>query len=88
MTGVGEVKARLIRIGNSRGVRLPKAVIAQVGLADEVDIDVHDGAVVIRPARRAREGWAEAARRIVAHREDQSLDGYQSTRFDREEWTW
>ncbi len=51
--------AKLIRIGNSRGVRLPKALIEQVGLTEEVEIIVRDGELVIRPAAakpRARGG--------------------------------
>jgi antitoxin MazE len=43
-----KTKARLVRIGNSRGVRLPKPLIEQAGLSDEVELDVRDGAIVIR----------------------------------------
>ena len=41
------MKTRLVRIGNSRGVRLPKAIIAQAGLTEEVELDVRDGTVII-----------------------------------------
>ena len=57
------MKGRLVRIGNSRGVRLPKPVIEEAGLTDEVEVRVRDGAVVIRPIAQARSGWAEAAQR-------------------------
>ena len=82
------MKARLIRIGNSRGVRLPKPVIEEAGLADEVEVEVESGAVVIRAAVRPRTGWAEAARRVRAHGDDRLLDPPTPTRFDREEWRW
>ena len=82
------MKARLVRIGNSRGVRLPKAVIDQVGLSDEVDLEVGNGAVIIRPARAIRQGWAEACKEMVARGEGALLDLPTSTRFDREEWEW
>ena len=51
----------LIQIGNSRGVRLPKAIIEAAGLSDNLDLEVRDGAVVIRAARSVRSNWAQAA---------------------------
>lgn len=56
------MRATLVRIGNSQGIRLPKAVIEQARLQEDLDLEVIDGAVVIRAARKTRGGWAEAAR--------------------------
>ena len=44
------MKTRSVRIGNSRGVRLPKAIIAQPGLTEEMELGVRDGAVIIARA--------------------------------------
>jgi antitoxin MazE len=52
----------LVKIGNSQGVRLPRAVIEQAGLERDLDLEVVDGAVIIRSAKHVRAGWAEAAR--------------------------
>ena len=82
-----KAKARLVRIGNSRGVRLPKPLIEQAGLDDEVELDVRDGAIVIRPLNGPRAGWAEAAA-ALAEAESGLLDAPTSTQFDREEWVW
>jgi antitoxin MazE len=82
------MKTRLIRIGNSRGVRLPKAVIAQAGLTEEVELGVRDGAVVIARATSARSGWADAARQMRQRDEDRLLDAPTPTRFDKKEWQW
>jgi antitoxin MazE len=82
------MKARLVRIGNSRGVRLPKPVIEEAGLGEDVDIQVRNGAVVITPAARPRSGWANAARRARERGGDRLLDETTSTRFDDEEWRW
>ncbi|MEW5818112.1 MAG: AbrB/MazE/SpoVT family DNA-binding domain-containing protein [Spirochaetota bacterium] len=82
------MKAKLIPIGNSRGVRLPKPLIKEVGLDDEVDIHVRDGAIVITPFEKPRFGWEEAAKRLHNQKEDQLLDHYTSTHFDETEWTW
>ena len=82
------MKTRLVRIGNSRGVRLPKAIIAQAGLTEEVELGVRDGAIVIARATSARSGWADAARQMRQRDEDQLLDAPTPTRFDEKEWQW
>jgi len=48
------MKARLVKIGNSRGIRLPKPVIEEAGLSEEVEVRVRGGAVVISAASRPR----------------------------------
>lgn len=82
------MKARLVRIGNSRGVRLPKPLIIQAGLTDEVDLRVQDGTIVIESANRPRAGWAEAAKAARQHDEDSLLDPPTPTHFDGQEWEW
>jgi len=82
------MKARIVRIGNSRGVRLPKPLIAEAGLSEEVEIRARNGAIVISPAARPRAGWGEAARRMRERDEDRLLDPPIGTRFDDEEWKW
>ena len=82
------MKTRLIQIGNSRGVRLPKAIIEQAGLGDEVELKVQEGSILISRSARLREGWAEAAASLAERGEDVLLDPATSTRFDDEEWEW
>jgi len=82
------VKAKIVRIGNSRGIRFPKPLLEQVGLVDEVDLEVRDGEIVISPSEPARAGWGEAAALLAARQEDELLDAPTATRFDVEEWTW
>lgn len=82
------MKAKLVRIGNSRGVRLPKALIEEAQLTDEVNLRVQDGALVITGATPVRSGWARAAQRMGARGEDALLDTPTPTRFDATEWTW
>ena len=82
------MKARLVQIGNSRGVRLPKPLIEEIGLTDEVELRVREGAIVILPARAPREGWAEAAQLLHGRGEGGLLDAPTPTRFDEESWEW
>ena len=59
------------RIGNSRGVIIPKPLLKEAGLEEEAEILVEDGAIVLRkPRRNPREGWAEASRRIAEAGDD------------------
>lgn len=54
------------KMGNSQGVLIPKPILAQVGLEGTADLQVRDGVIEIRPARRnPREGWAADARRVA-----------------------
>ena len=55
------MRTRIIRIGNSQGIRIPKKLLAQSGLGPEVELDVQDQQIVIRGTRHPREGWAESA---------------------------
>jgi len=82
------LKARLVRIGNSRGIRLPKPLIEQVGLHDEIELRVHEGALVITPTEKPRKGWAQAARLLRERNDDRLLDDPTSTRFDDKDWKW
>ena len=79
------MRAKLVKVGNSRGLRLAKPLLRQAGLGDEVDIQVAPGVFTIRPVARPRAGWAEAA---AAALPDGLLDVPSATRFDDEEWQW
>jgi len=82
------MKARLVRIGNSRGVRLPKVAITEAGLTDEVELRVKPGSITICSSSSPRAGWAEAARKMVERGEADKLDPDTATEFDHKEWKW
>lgn len=82
------MRARLVQIGNSRGVRLPKPLLQEAGLTDEVEIRVRKGAIVIERVGHPRAGWEEAARQLRERHDDRLLDGPVGTKFDDEEWQW
>jgi antitoxin MazE len=77
------MRTKLIRIGNSQGVRLPRTVIEQAGLGRDLDLEVEEGTVVIRAAREKRRGWAEAAKACHAAGDD-DLDSWDTTVGDFE----
>ena len=81
------MKTKLVRIGNSRGIRLPKLLIEQAGLEDDVQLELQGGTVVIRPLATTRAGWAAAAAALAATGSG-LLDPVVATDFDRDEWAW
>jgi antitoxin MazE len=81
-------RTRIVRIGNSRGIRIPKTLLDEAALPEEVELHAEPGRLVVQAAHRARSGWAEAAKRMHARGDDQLLDEPTATRFDREEWKW
>jgi len=83
------MKTTLIAIGNSRGIRIPKPLIEQCGLADEVELDVRDNSIVIHSPRKPREGWSKAFTQMARLKDDRLLDRESSpSRWDSEEWEW
>ena len=82
------MKTKLIRIGNSRGIRLPKPMIQQASLGDDIELKVHNDSIIISSGQHPRSGWAAAARQAAGRGEDALLDPVTSTRFDDEEWEW
>jgi antitoxin MazE len=81
---------RLVRIGNSHGIRIPKPLIEQAGLKGKVELTLQDNALVIRPAVKPRAGWASAFREMANRGEDVLLDDVvpQATSWDEDEWQW
>ena len=62
------------RIGNSKGMIIPTAMLQQAGLALEADVSVEDGALVVRaPAKSVRSGWAQASAELARHEDDALL---------------
>ena len=83
------MKSSIVRIGNSKGVRIPKLLLDQTGLNGEVEIRAEKNTLVIGPARKPREGWAAAFREMAQRGEDRLLDTTPSlTQWDQDEWEW
>ena len=80
------MKTELIRIGNSRGVRIPKPLIEQCGFGEEVELRVQDECLIISPKRLPRENWEEQFRRAGSPKNDLLDTGVNA--FDRSEWRW
>lgn len=84
------MKARVVRIGNSRGIRIPKSVIAQCQLHGAVDLIVQQGQLVVRSAAKAQAGWNQAFEQMHRRGDDQLMDrdAPSTSQWDRKDWTW
>jgi antitoxin MazE len=84
------MKARMVKIGNSRGIRIPKPLIEQTGITNEVEIKVSGNTLVISPSSPPRTGWSDAFRLMSESGDDTFLDpgSTQASDWDREEWEW
>jgi antitoxin MazE len=84
------MKARIVRIGNSQGIRIPKPLLEQSGLGEEVELEVQPRCIIIRAAAQPRAGWEAAFRAMAEHGDDALLDPESGTltQWDEEEWEW
>ncbi len=81
--------ARVVKIGNSQGIRIPKPLLRQLGIEDEVELRVENGQLCIRPKSQVRAGWAEQFDAMAERGDDRLIGGdWPAPRFDEEEWEW
>ena len=81
------MKAQIIRIGNSQGVRIPKTLIEDGKLSGEVELELHEDGILIRSLQKPRANW-EAAFKTISDGEDDQTIGETRTSFEQKEWQW
>ena len=84
------MRARVIKIGNSQGLRIPKPVLEQTGITDDVEIEVEKNQIIIRPVKHSRKGWDKAFEMMREKGDDALLidDIEVADSWDEEEWQW
>jgi antitoxin MazE len=84
------MKARIVKIGNSQGIRIPKLLLERSNLAEEVELEAEDNRIIIRSARQPRQDWEIAFRAMAARGDDELLDKDlpAQTQWDEDEWQW
>jgi antitoxin MazE len=83
------IKTRIVKIGNSQGIRIPRLLLEQSRLGEDVELAVEEDRIVIRSAPEPRGGWEEAFRAMREHDEDELLDNeVAATTWDEDEWEW
>jgi antitoxin MazE len=83
------IKTRIIRIGNSQGIRIPKLLLDQTNLGNEVELELQENRIVIRSSKSSRHGWEEQFKTMANQGDDQLLDEtVQLSSWDEEDWEW
>jgi antitoxin MazE len=82
------VRTRIVKIGNSQGIRIPKLLLEQSGIHTDVEIEVQGDHLMIRPASCLRNGWDEAFSTMAEQQDDGLLDDVNVSEWDEVEWEW
>ena len=83
------MKAKVIKIGNSKGIRIPKPMLQECGLGEEVELVVKEEKIIIYPINKVRGGWEEAYKNMAEIGDDDLIDQANiQTAWDEYEWEW
>ncbi len=82
------IRSKLVKVGNSRGIRIPRTILEQAGLTDDVEMKVEGNQLIIQAAYHPRQGWEERFASMAEQGDDQLLDETTTSQWDEEEWTW
>lgn len=83
------MRAEIIRIGNSKGLRIPKAFLKQCGMKSTVDLRVEDHSLIVTPYEEVRAGWEKCFQLMAENKDDTLLDVSSLTNsWDEDEWQW
>jgi antitoxin MazE len=85
------MKTKLIRIGNSQGVRIPKPVIKEIGLSGEIEMILKDNQIILRSSEETRKDWGHAFEKMAQKNDDELLDKEEveyPSKWDEIKWTW
>lgn len=82
------IRTRIVKVGNSQGIRIPKPLLEQSGIDTEVEIEVNDDRLIIRAVGRSRVGWDQAFAAMAERKDDVLLDDALATTWDSVEWEW
>ena len=82
------MRAHIVKIGNSQGIRIPKPLLDQTGILDDVELEVDKTQIIIRPISNPRPGWDNAFKEMAENDHDNMIAENISNSWDEEEWQW
>ena len=84
------MRVRVVKIGNSQGIRIPKTLLEQTGIMDDVELDIEKDKIVIRPVLNPRADWDKAFETMSDSGDDVLVNGNENIMhsWDEEEWQW
>lgn len=63
----------IIKIGNSKGIRLPKKIIEKYKFTDKLELELKENSLVLKPVKTVRHGWDKAFKEMAENGEDELL---------------
>lgn len=77
----------VIKIGNSKGLRLSKDILSRYNIKDKVELILEKGYIILKPKTQPRKGWEKAFKEMHENQDDHLLmnDVFEDENFD--EWT-
>lgn len=82
------MKAQIIQIGNSQGIRIPKMMLEETGFSGEVDLQITDEGILIRNIKKPRGDWDAIFKKMAETDDDLPVEKEAAPDFDRKEWQW
>jgi antitoxin MazE len=85
------MKIKVVKIGNSKGIRIPKSIIQKSGLKNEAELKVIDEQIIIKPIKANRESWNAAFKKMAKNKDDVLMDkkvSFSQSTWDNKEWEW
>ena len=83
------LKTRIIKIGNSQGIRIPKPLLEQSGLKNEVELEVEQNRIVIQSVSHPRQDWEQAFATMAQQGDDTLVDPKENaSSWDESQWQW
>ncbi|MFN8576329.1 MAG: AbrB/MazE/SpoVT family DNA-binding domain-containing protein [Candidatus Sericytochromatia bacterium] len=77
---------KLIKVGNSKGIRIPSSILKECQITDQLEMEVKNNTIIIKPLNKARQGWEEAFRLMSERKEDKLLIDNIDEEMDNWEW--
>ena len=78
----------VVQIGNSKGIRIPKAILKQCQIEDQVDLEVEGGRIILEARKKIpRKGWDKAFR-VMAENQDDTLLIDDTIDVEVDDWEW
>ncbi len=78
---------KIVQIGNSKGIRIPKSVLEDCNIGDSVQLSVEEGRIILNPTKKPREGWSESFKMMHQKDHDKLLID-DSIDIDHKDWSW
>jgi antitoxin MazE len=79
------MRVDLIKIGNSKGLRLPKPLLEACGITDSIELEIRDKQLILSARTTPRAGWAEALQEAT---EDENWTEWQMAPVENDGWDW